>query len=35
MAASLVEARKLSPTTIAFSVKLAESDALAFLPANM
>ncbi len=32
MAATLVEARKLSPTTIGFSVKLAESDALAFLP---
>ncbi len=32
MAATLVEARKLSPTTIAFSVKLGEADALAFLP---
>ncbi len=32
MAATLVEARKLSPTTIGFSVKLAESAALAFLP---
>ncbi len=32
VAATLVEARKLSPTTIGFSVKLADAAALSFLP---
>ncbi len=32
MAATLVEAQKLSPTTIGFALQLSEPDALAFLP---